>query len=167
MNFRETEQRLRDLRRQLDAGTINSAEFDDQREQLKLRDGRGTWWLKGRDEGVWYYWNGNAWARGFPPELQDRADQPPIEHAGSQGLGPGVRVQSQSPQAMLWMVLGIVCALVSLLLVPVLFGALGIFFGYLAKRQGRDVGGIALMLASGVCMFFGIIIGILVGTSSY
>lgn len=46
--FRELDRRYAELRRQFDAGTISTDEFDERRGRLMLRDGEGRWWVKGR-----------------------------------------------------------------------------------------------------------------------
>jgi Interferon-induced transmembrane protein len=83
MNFEEAERQYRELRRQYDAGTITSTEFDNYRERLKLQDERGVWWVKGRDAGIWYYWDGNAYIRGNPPISRTYAQTPPVREPGS------------------------------------------------------------------------------------
>jgi len=54
-----------------------------------------------------------------------------------------------------------ICAAISVLLLPPLFGIAGIVLGYFAFRRNRKAGTIC-MIVSGVCMVVGIIFGILV-----
>ena len=58
-----------------------------------------------------------------------------------------------------WGIASIICSLVALLLVPILFGALGILFGFFAWRENRGVGAV-LMIAGGVSIVAGMAIAI-------
>ena len=70
MDFREADRRFPELRRQLDAGTISTEEFDAQLRQLMVRDDEGRWWAKSRKTGEWNYHDGTAWVRDTPPGYQ-------------------------------------------------------------------------------------------------
>jgi hypothetical protein len=67
IDFREADRRYAELKRQLNAGTISTEEFDAQRRRLMMQDEEGRWWAKTRNTGAWYYHDGNGWARGTPP----------------------------------------------------------------------------------------------------
>jgi len=58
-----------------------------------------------------------------------------------------------------WGIASIICSLIALVLVPFLFGALAILFGFFAWRENRGVG-TALMIAGGVSIVVGIAIAI-------
>ncbi len=70
MDFREADRRFPELKRQLDAGTISTEEFDAQLRQLMVRDDEGRWWAKSRKTGEWNYHDGSAWVRDTPPGYQ-------------------------------------------------------------------------------------------------
>ncbi|KRL13722.1 zinc ribbon domain-containing protein [Schleiferilactobacillus perolens] len=61
------------------------------------------------------------------------------------------------------LVIGWISAIVSLLVVPILFGVVGLIFGYLARSRGRKEAGTILMIASVAAALLGTIIGAIVG----
>jgi hypothetical protein len=80
IDFREADRRYAELKRQLDAGTISTEEFDAQRRRLMVQDDEGRWWAKSRKTGEWNYHDGSAWVRGIPPDYQP-PQTPPAESA--------------------------------------------------------------------------------------
>lgn len=58
-----------------------------------------------------------------------------------------------------FVVLSIICAVVSLFLLPPIIGGLGIYFGYRVKTNGNESLGTTLMIVSGICLVLGMIIG--------
>ena len=77
VNFQEADRRYAELKRQLDAGTISTEEFDAQRQQLLVQDDEGRWWAKSRETGDWHYHDGEGWVRSTPPGYQP----PPADDA--------------------------------------------------------------------------------------
>jgi hypothetical protein len=75
ISFREADRRYAELKRQLDAGTISSEEFDAYRRQLMVQDDQGRWWAKSRKTGEWNYHDGSAWVPGIPPGYQSQLEQ--------------------------------------------------------------------------------------------
>ena len=73
IGFEEADRRYAELKRQLDAGSISTEEFDAQRKQLMVQDEKGRWWARGREDGDWYYRGEAGWAKGTPPDYR----QPP------------------------------------------------------------------------------------------
>lgn len=67
--------------------------------------------------------------------------------------------QSTSGLAKLWIGLGIVFAIIALVFLPPIFGGLGVLFGYLARRGGSQVGGVATMWISGAATVVGMTFG--------
>jgi hypothetical protein len=60
-----------------------------------------------------------------------------------------------------WSIAGLVCGIIAFLIVPILFGPLGIIFGFLGYRGGdRRLGTIA-MIVSAVGLVVGLVIGAL------
>ena len=78
VNFQEADRRYIELKRQLDAGTISTEEFDAQLRQLMVQDQEGRWWAKSRKTGEWNYHDGSAWVRGTPPGYQQPPPMPPV-----------------------------------------------------------------------------------------
>jgi hypothetical protein len=58
-----------------------------------------------------------------------------------------------------WSIAGIVCGVIAVLIIPILFGPLGIIFGIVGYRKGdQKVGRIAIVVAA-----VGLVLGIIVG----
>lgn len=75
---------------------------------------------------------------------------------------PAVGIPVQQKKSATGFVVGSgICAAVSLLFLPPVFGIAGIVLGYFAFRRNRTAGTIC-MIASAVCMVIGILFGILV-----
>jgi beta-lactam-binding protein with PASTA domain len=70
IDFEEADRRYTELKRQLEAGSISTEEFDAQRKQLMVQDEKGSWWAKGREDGDWYYRGADGWVKGTPPNYQ-------------------------------------------------------------------------------------------------
>jgi hypothetical protein len=70
MDFQEADSRYGELKRQLDAGSIDDEEFDAQHQQLTVEDDEGRLWTKSRETGEWRYRDGRGWTRGTPPGYQ-------------------------------------------------------------------------------------------------
>lgn len=87
MDFREAERRYLDLRRRYDAGDLSVTEFDRAREQLKVQDARGRWWVKGRQGDQWYYHDGSAWTPGTPASSGSTPVSGSISGGASSGTG--------------------------------------------------------------------------------
>ncbi|MDQ3965676.1 MAG: hypothetical protein M3246_04365, partial [Actinomycetota bacterium] len=87
VNFQEADRRYAELKRQLDAGTISTEEFDTQLRQLMVQDEEGRWWAKSRKTGEWNYHDGSAWVRGTPPSYQPPRT-PPAESTPDRQFQP-------------------------------------------------------------------------------
>lgn len=61
------------------------------------------------------------------------------------------------------LVIGWISAIVSLLVVPILFGVVGLIFGYLARSRGRKEASTVLMIASVAAALLGTIFGAIIG----
>lgn len=67
--------------------------------------------------------------------------------------------EKSSPMASL--IIGWAAAVVSLVFVPILFGAVAVILGYVIKKKyQRDVTGFSLMIGGIACAILGILIGI-------
>ena len=62
---------------------------------------------------------------------------------------------------------GIISAIVSLLLIPIVFGILSIFCGYKVYKQESEGWGIGIMVLGACCMLLGIVIGAIVGMNAF
>ena len=87
IDFRDADGRYAELKRQLDAGTITTKEFDVQLRQLMVQDDEGRWWAKSRQTGEWNYHDGSAWVRGTPPGYQPPRT-PPAESVSDRQSQP-------------------------------------------------------------------------------
>src|SRR5215210_3567773 len=92
ISFREADRRYAELKRQLDAGTISTEEFDAQRRQLMVQDDEGRWWAKSRKSGEWNYRDGSDWVPGIPPGYQ-----PPEGSVGESTPGRQSRLEQGEP----------------------------------------------------------------------
>ncbi len=77
MNFQEAEVKYRELRGQLDAGTLNNEEFEERLKALMVKDDEGRFWNIGAETGKWYYFDEGQWVEGTPPPLAEAASVPP------------------------------------------------------------------------------------------
>lgn len=59
--------------------------------------------------------------------------------------------------------LSIICAIISILFIPILFGPIGIFLGISAKKRGEGTLGLVGIILSSIFMVVGIILAIIVG----
>lgn len=76
--------------------------------------------------------------------------------------------QQQNPQqqSILFIILGWICCGLSLLLVPILFGAGTFIFGFLVRKQpGRETHGFIMMVFAFVGAILGFLIGFIVGAN--
>lgn len=160
MNLQDLEARFGALKQQHDAGSLSEADFDREREQLKTQDERGVWWTKDRT-GDWYFHDGTRWQQGHP-QLMGGHPSGPMPAATGWSADPHARSQGN---AGLMVGLGIGSAVLALIVLPIVFGPLGIFFGYRATKLGNRSGGRGVMIASAVCMVVSMVIGAIVLTS--
>lgn len=58
-----------------------------------------------------------------------------------------------------FLILGWVFAVMSFIILPIVFGPLGIFFGHLTRKNGKEKEGKTLMIASAVIMVVSMILG--------
>ena len=86
MNFKEAEDKFKQLKAQFQAGQIPEEQFKARLEELMLQDEQGRWWMLGYETGLWYYHAGEAWVQAAPPEApsphtpgpREPAPQPPV-----------------------------------------------------------------------------------------
>jgi hypothetical protein len=80
MDFRQAENRYRQLRQQLSSGALTKEQFRAELQSLMLQDASGHYWALGADTGKWYVHDGSAWIPGDPfratPEPE--AAPPPV-----------------------------------------------------------------------------------------
>lgn len=62
----------------------------------------------------------------------------------------------------LFTILGWISTVISLLFVPILFGAGGVIFGYLLRSKGQVQHGTIMMIAAIACGLFGTVFGMAV-----
>ena len=59
-------------------------------------------------------------------------------------------------------IIGLVCAIISLLLLPILFGPAAIVLGYFARKKGDKTFGLVVIVLGAVFMVIGMVLGALV-----
>ncbi|HJG40238.1 hypothetical protein [Staphylococcus sp. GDB20D115P1] len=67
--------------------------------------------------------------------------------------------QQNKDNTQLFIILGWVCTAISLIFVPILFGAGGVIFGYLLRSKGQVQHGTIMMIAAVACALLGFILG--------
>jgi len=78
MNFTEVEQAVRQLRMQLEEGTLTRAEVDQRLKELMIQDEDGDWWMIGFDSGSWYRHVEGRWVVAEPPRESPAAPPMPV-----------------------------------------------------------------------------------------
>ena len=82
MNFEEADRRYGDLKRQHDGGKLSAEEFEAQLEQIMVQDDSERWWSKHPETGAWYYFDGDNWIEGTPPDNEGAPYPPPPTETG-------------------------------------------------------------------------------------
>lgn len=79
MEFPEVEQRYRELKEKVDAGTLSKDHFEAELRKLQVIDRQGRYWMIGAQTGQWYYYDGVQWIQAQPPEEEvlPSAEAPP------------------------------------------------------------------------------------------
>ena len=67
--------------------------------------------------------------------------------------------EQKKDNTQLFINLGWICTALSLLFIPILFGAGGVIFGYLVRNNGETQHGTIMMIAAAACGIFGVILG--------
>lgn len=73
-----------------------------------------------------------------------------------------VNIDTSSPTA--FIIFGFLFAFIALFFYPPVFGSLGIWFGTIVKKRGKDGLGLTLIILNAATMVVGMIIGVLVNT---
>lgn len=69
MDFKQAENRFRQLKSQFASGALSEQEFKSQLEDLMFQDERGDWWMIGYETEKWYRNDGTDWVQADPPKL--------------------------------------------------------------------------------------------------
>jgi hypothetical protein len=67
MDFKQAEERFKQLKAQFETGTLRESEFKIQLKELMLLDAQGNWWMIGYETEQWYRHDGKNWVRTDPP----------------------------------------------------------------------------------------------------
>ena len=86
-------------------------------------------------------------------QLSDDAKFCPSCGSSTQTNAEQSSVESNSSDSGIWIFLGIISALVALFFFPPIFGLLGVFFGYQAKKSGNSAGGFTIMVITQLSEF--------------
>jgi Tol biopolymer transport system component len=95
MSVDQLERRFRQLKAQLQAGTIGQEQFELEVQRLQYRDPRGLYWTIGAQTGQWYMYDGAAWVPRQPPVSQPPPAAPPSAVPPGVPRGPVRRRRSQ------------------------------------------------------------------------
>lgn len=66
-----------------------------------------------------------------------------------------------------YIIMGVITALIALIFVPIVFGAISIFSGVQVYQRWDEKWGILIIILGGVCLAFGVIIGAFVGAQTF
>ena len=96
-------------------------------------------------------------AAAIPEELKSvggMPDQPAIAEPA-----PPAKAKSEGR---IYSVIGLICAIISLLFIPVLFGPVAIILGIVAKKKGDSTFGLVVIVLGAVFMVIGMLLGALI-----
>jgi hypothetical protein len=80
MDFRQAEERFKQLKAQFATGTLSEAGFKTQLEELMPQDEQGNWWMIGYETEQWYRHDGKDWVRADPPgNISQISTQKPLK----------------------------------------------------------------------------------------
>ncbi len=82
MDFRQAENKFKQLKAQFEGGELTETEFKDQLEELMVQDEAGSWWMIGYETEQWYRHDGSDWVQADPPESLARRSPAEEEAAG-------------------------------------------------------------------------------------
>lgn len=63
MDFKQAEERFKQLKAQFEAGELTESEFKTQLEELMVQDEQGSWWMIGYETERWYRYDGTDWVQ--------------------------------------------------------------------------------------------------------
>ena len=63
MDFKQAENRFKQLKAQFEAGTLTEPEFKAQLDKLMIQDEQGNWWMIGYETELWYRHDGTSWVK--------------------------------------------------------------------------------------------------------
>jgi hypothetical protein len=66
MNFKQAEERFKQLEAQFAAGKLTETDFKAQLKDLMVQDDKGSWWIIGYETKKWYRHNGMEWVQANP-----------------------------------------------------------------------------------------------------
>jgi hypothetical protein len=68
MDFKQAEDRFKQLKAQFVAGSLSETEFKSQLEELMIQDELGDWWMIGHETERWHRHDGTNWVQADPPD---------------------------------------------------------------------------------------------------
>lgn len=78
MTLAQMQARFFELKGKLAVGQIGETEFKQELEKLRFQDAQGRWWMIGAQSGRWYYYNGERWLLGEPPDPNQSVPLEPV-----------------------------------------------------------------------------------------
>ena len=133
MDFKDVEEKYKQLKSQFDAGQISEQVYKDRLSELMIQDEQGRWWMIGYESGKWYYHDDTNWVPAEPPISVGKAAPPektpapePVEPAqisSDKSNQPPPGAASQNKRLPPWLVvLGIILViLVGILTIHYIF----------------------------------------------
>lgn len=69
------------------------------------------------------------------------------------------RSKSKTNKGRVYSIIGLICAIISLLFVPIVFGVAAIILGVVARKKGDNTFGLVVIILGAVFMVIGMILG--------
>jgi len=143
--------KLREYKQLLDDGIINKDEFNDLKNSVL--DNLNTPRLENNDNksvNVKISEDNNL-SHSKQPQFIDRSTNNPVIES---------KPMSNKEKDTLFIVLGYICAAIALLLIPVVFGAGGVIFGYLLTRKSKtQTNGVIIIIVNIAATIIGMLLG--------
>lgn len=122
------------------------------------------WYTDPSDSTRQRYWTGSDWGQ----ETRS-AGQPAADNSRSTPPPPPMGYGQQPPAAATgngFSIAGIILGAIAFLILPIVFGPLGLIFGAIAKSKGEEKANTALTVA-GIGLVAGMIFGAIIGASTF
>lgn len=96
-------------------------------------------------------------------QQQATVSEPQIQNQSQQYVATAPVEKSKKNPGMIEGIIGIVCAVISLLLLPIIFGPAGIILGVFSLKKGAKTLGLVTIILSAVFMIVGMVFGAIMG----
>ena len=95
MDYKDVEEKYKQLKSQFEAGQISEQTYKDRLSELMIQDEQGRWWMIGFESGKWHYHDGTNWVQAEPLISAGKA-APPEKMPALEPIGPA-QISSDKP----------------------------------------------------------------------